>query len=143
MKSTVIPATSLPLLPFLPDILGFSGGLDGKESACNAGDLGWEDPLEEEMNPLQYSCLENSMDRRLAGYSPWGLKESDTTERLTLTGYPRLEIKVLNYSTLYSTVQQCTQNPVTCRGYMGHTTKYPQTRELTYTIGHVNAGSHL
>ena len=28
---------------------------------------------------LQYSCLENSMDRGLAGYSPWGLKESDTT----------------------------------------------------------------
>ena len=25
--------------------------------------LGWEDPLEEGMNPLQYSCLENSMDR--------------------------------------------------------------------------------
>ena len=81
--------------------------------------------------------------RRLAGYSPWGLKESDTTERLTLTGYPRLEIKVLNCSTLYSTVQQCTQNPVTCRGYMGHTTKYPQTRELTYMIGRVNPGSHL
>ena len=28
-------------------------------------------------NPLQYSCL----DRGLAGYSPWGLKEPDTTER--------------------------------------------------------------
>ena len=31
-------------------------------------------------NPLQYSCLENSMDRSLAGYSPWSHKESDTTE---------------------------------------------------------------
>ena len=31
-------------------------------------------------NPLQYSCLENSMDRGLAGYSSWGHKESDTTE---------------------------------------------------------------
>jgi len=31
---------------------------------------------------LQYSCLKNSMDRErsLAGYSPWGRKESDTTE---------------------------------------------------------------
>ena len=28
---------------------GFSGGLDGKESACSAGDLGREDPLEKEM----------------------------------------------------------------------------------------------
>ena len=32
-------------------------------------------------NPLQYSCLENSMDKgALAGYSPWGCRESDTTE---------------------------------------------------------------
>ena len=28
---------------------GFRGGSDGKESACNAGDLGQEDPLEKEM----------------------------------------------------------------------------------------------
>ena len=31
-------------------------------------------------NPLQYCCLENSMDRSLAGCSPWSHKESDTTE---------------------------------------------------------------
>ena len=32
-------------------------------------------------DPLQYSCLENPVDRQsLAGYSPWGGKESDTTE---------------------------------------------------------------
>ena len=31
-------------------------------------------------NPLQYSCLESSMDkRRLAGYNPWGFKKSDMT----------------------------------------------------------------
>ena len=47
----------------------FPGGSDGKESACSAGDwvqfLGWEeDPSGEESGyPLQYSCLENSMDR--------------------------------------------------------------------------------
>ena len=40
-------------------------------------------PGEENGYPLQYSCLENSMERRsLAGYSPWGCKESDKTERL-------------------------------------------------------------
>ena len=45
--------------------------------------LGWEDPLEEG-NPLQYSCLENPHGQRsLAGYSPWGLKELDTTEQLS------------------------------------------------------------
>ena len=35
-------------------------------------------------NPLQYSCLENSMDRGACrGYSPWGDKELDTNERLS------------------------------------------------------------
>ena len=34
-------------------------------------------------NPLQYSCLDNPIDGGgLVGYSPWGCKESDTTERL-------------------------------------------------------------
>ena len=44
--------------------------------------LGCKDPLKEGY-PLQYFCLENphgQMD--LAGYSPWGCKKSDTTERL-------------------------------------------------------------
>ena len=43
-------------------------------------------PGEVNGNPLQYSCLENPMDKRsLVGYSPWGHKESDTTGRLTDT----------------------------------------------------------
>ena len=34
-------------------------------------------------NPVQYSCLENPHGQRsLAGYSPWGSKESDMTELL-------------------------------------------------------------
>ena len=34
-------------------------------------------------NPLQYSYLDNPHEQRsLVGYSPWGCKESDTTERL-------------------------------------------------------------
>ena len=37
-------------------------------------------------NPLQYYCLENPHGQRsLAGYSPWGCKESDTIERLTFS----------------------------------------------------------
>ena len=42
-------------------------------------------PGEGNGNLLQYSCLENSMERRLVGYSPWGGKESDTTKQLTHT----------------------------------------------------------
>ena len=49
-------------------MMGFPGGSDGKESAFNAGDvdsnLGLGRSLAEgNGNPLQYSCLENSMDR--------------------------------------------------------------------------------
>ena len=45
----------------------FSGGSDGKESACNVGDLGSipgleRSPGEGNGNRLQYSCLENPMD---------------------------------------------------------------------------------
>ena len=50
---------------------GFPGGSVGKESACNAGDTGdmcsipgsGRSPREGHGNPLQYSCLENLMDR--------------------------------------------------------------------------------
>ena len=50
-----------------PVFLGFLGGSDGKESACNAGDLGsipglGRSPGGGHGNPLQYSCLENPMD---------------------------------------------------------------------------------
>ena len=46
----------------------FLGGSDGKKSACNMGDLGLipglgRSPGEGNSFPLQYSCLENSMDR--------------------------------------------------------------------------------
>ena len=40
----------------------FRGSSNGKESACNVGDLGQEDPLEKERQP-KYSCLENPMGR--------------------------------------------------------------------------------
>ena len=48
--------------------LGFPGGSEGKASACNAGDLGSISGSERSRgegngNPLQYSCLENPMDR--------------------------------------------------------------------------------
>ena len=49
-------------------MLGFPGGSDGKESVCNVGDMGsipgqGSSPVNENGNPLLYSCLENSMDR--------------------------------------------------------------------------------
>ena len=60
--------------------MGFPCRTDSKESACNAGDPGaipgsGRSPGERNGNPLQYSCLENSMDRL------WGRRKSDTTEQ--------------------------------------------------------------
>ena len=72
--------------------MGFPGGSDGKESACNAGDLGLipglgRSPGGGHGNPLQYSSLENSHGQSsLVGYSPWDHKESDTTEQLSTQG---------------------------------------------------------
>ena len=66
--------------------LGFSDDSDGKESACNAVDLGLifglgRSPGEGNGCPLQYSCLENPHGQRsLVGYSPSGRKELDMTE---------------------------------------------------------------
>ena len=59
-----------------------------KNPPANAGNIrdeGWipgsgRSPGGEHGNSPQYSCLENPMDSRLVGYSPWGHKELDTTE---------------------------------------------------------------
>ena len=73
-----------------PVFLGFPCGSAGKESAFNAGDLGLipglgRSPGGRHGNPLQYSGLENPHGQRsLAGYSPWGRKESDMTEQLSI-----------------------------------------------------------
>ena len=73
-------------------LIDFPGGSDGKASAYNAGDPGSIPGLgrssgEGNGNPLQYFCLENLQypclengQRSVVGYSPWGRKESDTTE---------------------------------------------------------------
>ena len=73
---------------------GFPGGSVSKESTCNVGDLGsipglGRSPREGNSYPLQYSCLENPYGQRsLVGYSPGGLKELDTTERLSMDCSP-------------------------------------------------------
>ena len=73
-------------------LLGFPCGSDSKEFTCNVGDQGLIPGLGRSVGegngyPLQYSCLGNPMDRGAwRGYSPWGHKELDTTEPLTLCG---------------------------------------------------------
>ena len=67
----------------------FSDGSDSKESACNAGDLGWENPLEKGMavllpTPVDSTPVllpgESHSQQSVVGYSPWSHEELDTTE---------------------------------------------------------------
>ena len=71
----------------LPCVLGFPDDSGGKEPACNAGDTedaglfpGWGQALGER-DGSHFSILAWKFhgQRRLVGYSPWGLKELDTT----------------------------------------------------------------
>ena len=64
--------------------MGFPYSSVGKESACNAGDLGsiprlGRCPGERNDNPLQYSYLENLMDRGAWWAIVHGLQEADST----------------------------------------------------------------
>ena len=92
-------------------LLGFPGGSDGKESTCNVGDLGLipglrRSPGGGHVNPLHYSCLENSHEKKsLEGYSPWGRKELDTAEQLS-----------------------------TAQGYLSHLWASPQKTELKFSV---------
>ena len=95
-QSREIPNVVMGIYYYIYTPLGLPGGSDGKESTCSAGDLGlilgWEDsPGAENGNPLEYFCLDNPHgERNLAGYSPWGCKESDTTEQLSTVQYTPL-----------------------------------------------------
>ena len=93
-------------------ILGFPSGSDGKESTCNAGDLGsipglGRSPGEGHGNPLQHSCLENPHGQRsLVGYNPWD-------HRVITTGLPG---KSQGSLFVYLDVQSCPTlcDPVHC-----------------------------
>ena len=63
--------------------LGFPSSSDSKESACNAGDLGsipglGISPGEGNGNPLQFSCMDNSMDRGAWIAIIYGVSKSQT-----------------------------------------------------------------
>ena len=86
-----IPLLQVPMLFFFPLkslpvnqlYQAFPGGSVGKESACNAGDPGLipglrRSPRGGHGNSLQYSCLENSMDRRAWWVTVHGASKSRT-----------------------------------------------------------------
>ena len=72
--------------------LSFPGSSDGKESACNAGDPGSTPrsrrcPGEGNSNPLQYSCMENSMDREFWRATVNGVRHNLVTNTFTFHKY--------------------------------------------------------
>ena len=86
LRQNKMPQVDLCHLKFALSKTSFPHGSDGKESACNVGNLGSISGLRRSPggghgNSLQYSCLENPYGQRsLMDYSPWNHKESDMTE---------------------------------------------------------------
>ena len=56
-------------------------------------------------NPFQYSCLENSMDRSLVGYSSWNHKELDTNE------HTHTHTHTHSWETISSLLHDISENP--------------------------------
>ena len=83
-KLTLYPwILSLQNFLFVYHYAGFPGSSNGKESACSAGDPclipgSGRSPREGHGNPLQYSCLENHMDRGAWRATPHGVAKSLT-----------------------------------------------------------------
>ena len=71
--------------------MGLPGGSDSKGSTCNAGRPGFDPIVRQIPWRRKYQCTlvffpgQSHAQRNLAGYSPWGHKELDMTERLTHT----------------------------------------------------------
>ena len=81
--TALVTFLSLSIILHLTKRKGFPCGSDGKESAGNAGDLGsipgsGRSPGERNGYPLQYSCLENSMDRGAWWATVHGVTKSRT-----------------------------------------------------------------
>ena len=86
--------------------MGFPGGSDSKESTGNAEHLGstpgsGRSPGEGNANPPPvFLPGEFHLQRRLASYSPWGLKESEMTEQLTHNSTEKISFRAPCYKSL-------------------------------------------
>ena len=80
---------------------GFPDGSDSKESTRNVGDLGWEGPLEKGM--VTHSSIlawRIPWTEKPGGYSPWGHKEWDMTERLSINTHVHTHTRSLHMQLL-------------------------------------------
>ena len=88
--------------------LGFHGGSEGKETWVQS--LGQEEPPKKEMATLLFLLGKFHRQRSLEGYSPWDHKESDTTERLTLSQF--MEKEMVTHSSVLAWEIPWTEEPV-------------------------------
>ena len=85
--------TQLSDFHFRSHLVDFPGGSEGKESACNSGDPGSIPGWGRSHGPKQGNPLHSILAWRIPwteepmGYSPWGLKESDSTEHTHTQNY--------------------------------------------------------
>ena len=84
-------------------MMGFPGGSEVKAPACNAGDLGLipgsgRSTGEGNDNPLQYSCLENPMDREAWCATVYGITKSQTQlSNLTFTFKKSCDLQIVHH----------------------------------------------
>ena len=82
--------------------LGFPGGSDSKESSCNVGDLGSIPELGRSPGEgNSYPTLVLWPGEFHGLYSPWGCKESDTTEQLSLSHFHFFTFLVISFCCLF------------------------------------------
>ena len=91
-------------VPLKEGLLGFPSGSEVKASASIAGDPGsisgsGRSPGEGMVTHSSILAWRISGQRSLVGYSPWGCKESDTTELLHLTSLPMTKVVAKSHST--------------------------------------------
>ena len=94
MKTNAKLLSKILIYTFIYQDMGFPGGSDGKESACNAGDLGLipglgRSPGEGNGNPLQYSCLEKG-NATHSSILAWRISWTEEPGRLQSMGLKRV-----------------------------------------------------
>ena len=127
----------------------FPGGLDSKQSAMWetwVRLLGWKDPWRKEwLTSPVFLPGEFHGQRGLAGYSPWGLKESGRAERLTTTPPPFTDPQTLVFPGRLRQCQTFQQNLSSMRAglKLNHFLPTSWGRETSWQVSFQNIWEHL
>ena len=108
---------------------GFPGGSDGKESACNVGDLSLipgsgRSPGEGNGYPFQYSCLENSTDRGVWQATVYGVAKS----RTQLSPQVCVQKMIIYMHTFYKSISIYLHTHTHTQTHMTHNTRHTESQ---------------